>query len=98
MADYPGLRWAVLQTDYTVVFAGKRHLRNKRSEASAVMVKLKKARTIGRIQTSSSVFILTVNSAMAEVSELDNLLAAKIIIQTVIRRCEVCNSTGFFLA
>ena len=49
VTDYPGMRWAVLQADYTVVFAGKRHLRNKRSEASAVMVKLKKARSIGRI-------------------------------------------------
>ena len=73
-------------------------LPNERCEASAVIVKLKKARTIGRIQTSSSIFIITVNSAMAEVSELGNLLTAKIIIQTVIRRCKVCNSTGFFLA
>ena len=77
-----------------MLFAVKRHLPNQ-SEASALIVKLKKARTIDRIQTSTgfdSAFILTVNSAVAEVRELGNLLAAKIIIQTVIGRCEVCNS------
>ena len=83
-----------------MLFAVKRHLPNQ-SEASALIVKLKKARTIDRIQTSTcfdSAFILTVDSAVAEVRELGNLLAAKIVIQTVIGRCEVCNSSGFFLA
>ena len=48
------------------------------------MVRLKNAKTIDRIQTSTgfdSAFTLTVNSAVAEVSELGNLLAAKTIIQ-----------------
>ena len=65
------------------------------------MVKLKRARTIDKIQTSTgfdSASILTVNSAVAEFWELGNLLAAKIIIQTVIGIREVCNSSEFFLA
>ena len=64
------------------------------------MVRLKNAKTIDRIQTSTgfdSAFMLTVNSAVAEVSELGNLLAAKTIIQTVIGRCKAWILSGLNL-